>query len=397
MISRFNSELCGGGIMAKARLACVVKVMAGTVAALLLLANSSIAAQQSAVPVTTVEVKKHVLEETLELTGDVCAFAEVTVYSKVSGVIEKLFVEVGMRIEKDDAIAVVEHKAETAKRAQLAAAVGVAEAQLVQAEAQLENARLEKQRAEKLSKDKSIADQRFDNIMAQYRIAAAGKDLAKANLAAAKKGLEQMDVRLSDYTIRAPISGVVSERFIDEGAMDNPQLPIVTIADTRVLKIESQVPEADVIKVRKGMEAEVAVDAYPQEKFLGKVEIVDPSLDEKTRTMGFEVYMRDANELLKPGMFARITLHVRTLDELALPIDCLLRRPGTGVYYAFIVEGGVAKKVMDIKTGMRKGNLIEIKTGLKEGDQVVVVGQGLLKTGTPVVVRNEKGQEVPAR
>jgi len=79
-----------------------------------------------------------------------------------------------------------------------------------------------------------------------------------------------------------------------------------------------------------------------------------------------------------------------------VPKDCLLRLPGTGVYYAFVVENGIAKKRPDIKLGISKGDLVEVKSGLTEGEEVVVVGQGLLKTGTPVVITNyeKKGGKV---
>ena len=373
-----------------------------------------------AVPVSTVKVRYHSLESTLELKGDIRPLAEVTVYSKVSGVIERLCVEKGNHVKKGDMIAVVEHRSELAQRKQVVAqvesarvavrqaqaAVRVAKASLARAMAQLENARLEKTRAENLRKDKSMPKQRYDSVIAQYKVAKAGKELAEANLASAreavlqartgyaraKAALEQLDVRIADFTIRAPISGVISGRFIDEGAMDSPQLPIVSIANVDMLKVLSQVSEGDMSKIRKGTVATISVDAYPGEHFKGEVAIVNPTLDPRTHTMGFEVYVRGqkALSLLKPGMFARIILYLGTRNVLAVPRECLLRLPGTGVYYAFVVENGVAKKRPDIKLGMKKGDLVEIVSGLREGEEVVVTGQGLLKTGTPVIVRSSE-------
>jgi len=375
---------------------------------------------QDAVPVNTAKVRIHSLESTLELKGGVKPSAEVTVYSKVTGVIEKLLVEKGDRVKRGDVIAVVEHRSELARRKQLVAqvksagvaisqaeaAVRIADASLLQAEAQLENATLEKTRAENLIKDKSMPKQRYDSVMAQYKVARAGKDLAEANLDSAREAvsqakagyarasaaLEQLDVRISDFTIRAPISGVISARFIDEGAMDNPRLPIVSITNADILKVLSQVPEIDIAKVQKGTKASILVDAYPKERFQGEVAIINPTLDPNTRTMGFEIYVKGkkALKLLKPGMFARVILHLGTRRAPAVPRDCLLRLPGTGVYYAFVVENGIAKKRPDIKLGMKKGDLVEIISGLEEGEDVVVAGQGLLKTGTPVVITSGK-------
>lgn len=241
---------------------------------------------QRAVPVSTIKVAPHRLEQTLELKGSVHAFAEVKVFSKVSGVIEQLLVDVGALVNAGDTIATVEHRSESAQREQLAATVQVAEASLAQAQAQFENAELEKERAEGLLKDESIPKQRFDAALAQYRIARAGRELAAANVLAATKALKQMDVRIADFTIRAPIAGVVSARFIDQGAMDSPQLPIVTITNMDTLKILSQVPETDIGKIRKGTKATVRVDAYPDDRFQGEVTIVNPTVDPRSRTSG---------------------------------------------------------------------------------------------------------------
>lgn len=375
---------------------------------------------RDAVPVSTVKVRVYSLETELDLKGEIRAFAEITVYSKVNGVIEKLLVEKGDMVKKGDVIAVVEHRSELARRKELLAAVEsakvgirqaesavrVAEASLSQAEAQLENATLEKNRAENLLKDKSMPRQRYDALIAQYKVAMAGKELAEANLTSAKEAmfqsktgfarstaaLEQLDVRIADFTIRAPISGVISARFVDEGAMDSPQLPIVSITNVDILKVYSQVPEADVARVKKGTKATILVDAYPGVQFQGDVVIINPTLDPKTRTMGFEIYLKGEKvlHLLKPGMFARAILHLGTRNVLAVPKDCLLRLPGTGVYYAFAVENGIAKKRPDIKLGISKGGLVEVISGLSEGEDVVVAGQGLLKTGAQVVVRSEK-------
>ncbi|MBW2311727.1 MAG: efflux RND transporter periplasmic adaptor subunit [Deltaproteobacteria bacterium] len=386
----------------------------------LLLCGYGPAFARNRVPVSTVKVGLRTIESTLELKGSVKPFAEVTVFSKVTGVIEKLLVEKGDRVKKGDVIAVVEHSSELAQRKQLVAqvesarvavrqaeaAVRIAEASLSQAEAQLENAILEKNRAENLLKDKSMPRQRYDAVMAQFKVARAGKALAEANIASAREAvfqskaglarataaLEQLDVRIADFTIRAPISGVISGRFVDEGAMDNPRLPIVAITNMDILKVISQVTETDVARIRKGARAIVSVDAYPHDQFQGTIAIVNPTLDPKSHTMGFEIYIKDNKALLKPGMFARITLHLGMRKVLALPRECLLQVPGTGVYYAFVVENGVAKKRPDIKLGIRKGDLVEVRSGLVKGDDVVISGQGLLKTGTPVIIRGYRGK-----
>ncbi|MBW1723151.1 MAG: efflux RND transporter periplasmic adaptor subunit [Deltaproteobacteria bacterium] len=393
-------------------------VVIGSILAICGLASAG--EQESTVPVTTVVVRKHAIKQTLALTGSVEAFRRVTVYSKVTGVIEKLLVERGMKVKKGDVIAVVEHETELAQRKELLAAVeaakvgvrqaeaadGVAQAALQQAEAQLENAVLEKTRAQNLYADNSIPKQKYDAIMAQYKIALAGRDLAAAKvkaaqaaLAQAKVGLKQaeaalyrLDTRIADYTIRAPIAGVVTARFVDEGAMDSPSLPIVEIMDTSILKVNCDVAQVDAAKVKEGQEVKIITDAYPGVEFEGKVAIVNPSLDSKTRTLPVEIRTTgkpvagkgEGAVSPKPGMFVKLTIAIGEKTALAVPRDCLMRLPGTGVYYLFVVKDGKAEK-RTVEVGVGRDNLVEIISGVTEGDRVVIRGQANLKSGTPVI------------
>ena len=373
-----------------------------------------------AVPVQTIVAAKQSLEQSLELTGGIAALKTVTVYSKVTGVIEKLPVERGMHVDAGDVIAVVEHKTELAQRKELlavvaAAKVGVTQAEaavkvvkaaLAQTKAQLENAALEKTRIENLYKEKTVPKQKYDAVIAQYKIALAGRDLATANVAAteatiaqaqaalqqAQAALERLDVRIADYTIRAPFAGVITARYVDQGAMDNPTLPIVQIMDVSSLKVNCAVAQVNASKVRFGQKVQVTTDAYPGVEFPGKVHIVNPALDAKTRTLPVEVRSsgkkssrkNGRSASLKPGMFVKVSIDIGSKTTLAVPRDCLLRLPGTGVYYVFIVKDGKAQK-RTVRLGISQGNLVEIASGLKEGQHVVIKGQGNLKTGTAVV------------
>ncbi len=364
----------------------------------------------AATPVETVAAARRKLVETLETTGDVAALKRVTVFSKVTGVIEKLPVERGMRLERGAVIAVVEHRAEMAQRkellaaidaakagiAQAEAAVGVAKASLAQAEAQLDHAKIEKTRAENLYEQNSMPKQRYDSVMSRYRVALAGRDLAAANvraneqaveqakvkLAQAQAALERLDTRIADYTIRAPIAGVVSRRFVDLGAMDTPSQPIVEILDVSGLKVNCDIAQVSAGKVRVGQRAVVTADAFPGERFEGRAAIVDPSLDPQTRTLAMELRV-DGRGRLKPGMFVNVSLALGEKTALAVPMDALMRLPGTGVYYLFAVKDGKAEK-RTVELGLRRGNFVEILSGVREGERVVVRGQGGLRAGMKV-------------
>lgn len=376
-------------------------------------------ARESSVPVQTILASEREIEQTLELTGSVSALKTVTVLSKVTGEIEKLLVERGMQVKAGDPIAVVEHEAELAQRDELVAAVEmaevgvrqaqaavkVAEAALAQAEAQLENAALEKTRIENLYKDKSVPKQKYDAVMAQYKIAVAGRDLAAAKLTAAKAqvaqaqaalkqakaALRRLDVRIADYTVRAPFSGVVTARYVDQGAMDNPALPIVQLMDVSTLKVNCDVAQVNAGKVKKGQKVILTTDAWPEVEFPGTVFIVNPAVTPKTRTLPVEIRTdgRPAGApaggdiRLKPGMFVKVSIQVGAKRCLAVPRDCLMRLPGTGVYYLFVVKDGKAEK-RTVTLGIGRGNYVEVVEGVAPGEKVVVKGQVNLKTGMAV-------------
>lgn len=345
--------------------------------------------RQKPVPVVTTIAGKHRLSLILRTTGSVRANREIEVRPKVSGFIEKLPVERGDFIKKGDIITVIEHKAELAEKARLEAAVKVAEAELDRARAQLENASLERDRAEQLYKDKAIPKQRYDSIIAQYKMAVAQERLAEANLLAAKMVVEQIKIRIEDFTIRSPMDAYIASRYVDIGQMVTPASVIVRLIDESILRIDASIAQVSVASVRKGIEAIITADAYPNERFRGRVEIISPALDPKTRTLPVEIHtdgigLNSGKRLLRPGMFVNVQIKLGSKEVVAIPHDALMRYPGTGVYYIFVVEDGKAL-LRTVKLGISEGNLVEIVSGLKEGERVVIEGQVNLKSGMPVV------------
>ena len=185
------------------------------------------------------------------------------------------------------------------------------------------------------------------------------------------------------HKVLSPISGKVLKANLDKGSLLNPETPVAIVADTSSVKIKINVSEVDYPKLKIGDKAIIKVDAYPDKEFEGRLTKLDKYIDPYTRTAEAEIEVPNKEGLLIPGSFARITLFVGTHKALVIPLDALLRMPGTGSYYCFKVESDKAKKVF-LKIGVIQENIVEIKEGLKEGDLVIVSGQGALEEGTPV-------------
>ncbi len=195
------------------------------------------------------------------------------------------------------------------------------------------------------------------------------------------------------HKVQSPISGQVLKADLDKGSLVSPRTPIAIVGDISKVKVRIEIAEVDYPKVKIGDKAILKVDAYPDREFEGKLTELDKFINPQTRTAQAEIEVSNKEGLLIPGSFARITLFVGIHRALTMPLDALLRMPGTGSYYCFKVENDKAKKVF-LKIGLIQDNLVEIKEGLKEGDLVIVSGQGALEEGTPVKPVSTPGVEM---
>jgi RND family efflux transporter MFP subunit len=326
------------------------------------------------------------LERTLDLTGDLRPEVEVEVLPKLSGrIIESILVNKGDYVNKGDVIATLEDSTVRAQLAEARASLAAARASREQIEANLDVLARDRLRLANLFKEKAIARQRLDHVEAEYKAAEAGKRLAEAQIKRAMAALRQLNILLSDHTIRAPANGYISARYLDPGAMSNTKQPVVRISSQDGLKIVTSVTERSFPTLAEGMAARVKVDAFPEDTFVGRVAIVNPTIDPETRTGLVEIHLTSHDTRLRPGMFAHVSILLGSQEALVIPVDGLNRLPGTGNYYVYIVENNRAV-VKNITTGQRWENLVEVIAGLMAGDQVVVKGQNRVKDGTKVAI-----------
>jgi len=335
------------------------------------------------IPITVSEAAMREMVMQLSATGSMNAFAEAAVVSKVAGVIEELPVEKGQQIRRGDITAVVEHAEASAALQQADAALQAARAQLLQAEAKLRNVEIERKRVVTLFEDGVASQQMLDAQDANRDMAAAAREVAVAQVAQARAAVEQARVMVENHTVRAPIGGIITARYVDLGDKNNPNEPIVSIAQVDPLKVLCDFPERDLSFLQVGQSAVLVVDAYPGERFPAEVKIINPCIDAGARTVGVELWAANPDDRLRAGMFARVTVLGEKKEVLAVPSDALTRIPGTGVDFVFIVDGDVARRA-DVQTGRRSGGWTEVAGDIRAGDVVAVEGQNNLKSGSAV-------------
>jgi len=227
---------------------------------------------------------------------------------------------------------------------------------------------------------------------AQQQFGQAKEGAQREDKAAAKAALEQAEAaeriarkRLSDATLIAPISGFVSKRNIEAGAMASPGTAVFTIVELDPVEIQVGVPETDVRLVHRGQQVIVTASARPGMSFSGRVRLVNVSAETQTRTYMVRITVPNSKGALLVGMIteARIVGDGQ-IDVLTLPGTSIVRDPqgATQVYVYFPNEKKVyARRVV---TAGITGQDIQIADGIKDTDRIVVAGQQLVREGSIV-------------
>ena len=197
-------------------------------------------------------------------------------------------------------------------------------------------------------------------------------------------------MKVDDTRITAPFSGYISQKGIEVGsavsnqaaATSSASVAILTLQDINPVKIQIEVPEREVSRIRTGAEVRLIADAYPDRRFTGTLQRVVHALDPRTRTMGVEVEIPNPDRLLNPGMYARVQL---VLDvqrgALLVPLEALVgseSRPGV----LLVRDGKVV--TTPVVLGVADGALVQVTKGLGPDDQVIVQGKELVREGQAV-------------
>ena len=330
-------------------------------------------------------VKKKSLRPFINSIGTLTPYEEVTVSAEVDGVLKDVMVDNGTIISKGMPLALIDDTDYSLE-------VERTNAVLKQADANLSNIKLEYQRKEELYKKELLAKQQYDDVSARLSIAEAEIERAKSSLATVRQ-------KLSKTKIYSALSGVVKEKKVSAGNYVKNGTQLFTIIQTNPVKLDFTVSEKDLEKIRKRQDVLLKIYAFPDREFSGKISIVYPSIDERTRTVRVEALVPNGEGFLKPGFFAKVMLYIGDEKDIILvPVTSLLYEEER--IKVFVVDGDKAKERF-IKIGQKYRiqlavgsqqsaveEYTEIIEGLKEGEQVVVVGQQNLFEGAKVKIQS---------
>ncbi len=344
--------------------------------------------KQAAIPVTIAPVILREFQEKISAVGTLKARETSLLSPKVAGNVTAVLVDIGDRIEAGRIVLRLDRTNFELAVKQAKAAHEAAKAAIGQANAQFEQAEKEYHRASHLLDEKVIPQSRFDAAEAAYKTARETLAAVKDQCNQAEAVLEIARQHFDDAEIRSPTTGVVVDRNVEVGQSVAPGPPLLRIVDQSTLKAEIDLPETDFGRVAAETPAVITVDAFPGKKFLAKVAVVNPMVDQKTRTFRVRIKIPNPSGNLVDGMFARVRFSVKRRMALAVPRDALQRLAGSGTFYVFVVDKDRADK-RTVKTGVIGDRYAEVLDGLKEGEKVVASGAGRLRSGIMVNVQAE--------
>ncbi|MDQ7785833.1 MAG: efflux RND transporter periplasmic adaptor subunit [Desulfomonilaceae bacterium] len=332
----------------------------------------------------------------LNASGYVVAQRKAAVSSKATGRLEKLFVEEGRAVKKGDILAQLENEDLEATLEEAKALLRVAEASLRNAEAELRDATLNYHRMQSLRETGSVSTQTFDSAEARYKKATAIHRRAQFETERAAASIKVAEVNLEYSLIRAPFDGVILTKNADEGevvapfgASLNARAAVATMADMRSLMVEVDVAESSLEKVRVGGPVEIRLDAFPGDRFPGRVHMIVPTADRSKATVLTKLTFDELDEKILPEMSAKAAFLSRALrkDEnrqfLSIPEAALRDSPdGNAV---FQVKDGKARLV-PITMGRRWNDTVEVLSELQEGDVIVLRSDKDLNDGDRIKV-----------
>ena len=214
--------------------------------------------------------------------------------------------------------------------------------------------------------------------------------LSRSDFEAAELGYK---VRKSNYQnveentiLRSPVTGYVTARNFDVGDMFAMSAPLFTVQQVVPVKLLVGISESEYTKVKKGDTVTLTVDAIPGRTFRGKIDRLYPVIDAATHTFKAEVVVDNQNKVLRPGMYARVTVNFGSRSSVVVPDQALVKQEGTGTRFIFVLQEDGTVKYLPVKTGRHMGTEYEILEGLQDGWKVVVKGQAALRDGVKVNV-----------
>ncbi len=327
------------------------------------------------------EANIKVLEEQLKVAKSNISLAENAVVSAMGSGYES------QKLQLESALTSAEHNYTAAKRAFDSATI-LYETKIINSLKYYE-IKNQFEQARNALRTADNAYQLYINKLSEEAIDLSNQQLkqAQASYNAIKIQIEIANQQLKYADIRSPIDGVVVSKDIFEGVLVSNTMTPYVISDTDTLQIAISVTEQVINKIHVGNELKITIPSAGPGTFTGKITSVSPVMDDKTFSYVILIDVLNKNNLIKPGMTAKVNILVEKREGIILvPLNSVLSED-SGKYVFTVEDNKAVKRFVD--TGISDNNLVEITKGLEIGDYLIVKGQQFLKHNDPVMVSQE--------
>jgi RND family efflux transporter MFP subunit len=312
------------------------------------------ASAQAAPAVAPVEYRE--VAQTYSVEGLVEATQQSTVSAQIAGRVKAIGFDVGDRVNKGQVILRIDER-------EAVQALAGSQAQVLQAQANVQNAKSTYERSRQLLAQKFISQAALDKAQADYKVA-----LAQA--AASEAGAGQASLAHGYTSVIAPFSGVVSARMVELGEMVMPGKPLMTGFDPAGMRVVVSVPQYKMAEI--GSKPEIMVEVPSLTRWIKAASVrIQPIADMRTHSTQVRVYLPDNEAGVYPGMFVKAHFVIGKVKKLVIPASAVLHR--SEVVAAYVVEAGGAVRLRQIRVGdTQTDGLVEVLSGLKAGEKVAV-------------------------
>jgi len=318
--------------------------------------NKQAPVTQVQIPVKVAVAKEQLLEINIVKTGNIAPFKEAKVVAMSGGTLTQVRFELGDQVKQEQVLAITD-----TRQAQL---------ELQKAETDAAKLHNDLDTYTELLKGKAATQEKVNEIKNNYQTALNQVDQARKKLA--------------DAAIKAPTSGIISAKPVEQGVFVNAGTEIATIVNLNKAKVQVNLTEAEVYKVTNGQKVKITADVYPGKEFSGTISFISPQADQ-THNYLVEIMTDNATQsILRSGTFVYADFSRKTQEQfLVIPREALTESVKNASVY--VVKNNVVHQQI-IQTGTEMGGLMQVISGLQAGDSVVTSGQINLKDGTPVSV-----------
>ena len=309
----------------------------------------------------------------LSTSGKIEAINSANISTRMMGYVDKIYVDMGEKVTKGQLLLSINNADVSAKLAQVNA--GITEAQ-----AAFNNTKKDFERYTTLFSEKSASQKELDDITANYEI-------SKARLSAAKEMKNEVNAQLSYSNIRAPFSGVVTNKFLKAGDMANPGMPLLEVEAPGKYQIMAMVPESEILGIKNDSQVTVLIKALDKE-VKGNVTEVSTSAKNTGGQYMVKVVLAETDMILLSGMYATVQFPVERKEAasaILIPLDAIVEKGQlSGVYT--VSESNTAL-LRWLRLGRTVGNEVEVLSGLSADVSYIIKAEGKLYNGVRISIQ----------